>query len=213
MNRLKEFKLRNLRQRDIALAVVVLSILMGVLWYFYLYTPTQARITGLNEEISRLEVQIGRGEAARANLPQLRAAVEQLEADRRAFLAQLPRENEVAQLLDQLRSAADDAGVSFDTLQSTGARGEDVQGVRPLGFSMGTEGSYVETIDFLQTLESLRRFTKVQQVGLSVSDQDSQNPPLSATYDFTVYVFMGDDLEDRSDELANQPLARAEVSR
>ena len=209
MNALQNFKLRNLRQRDIALAVVVLTALVGVLWYVYPYSSAQERIAELEGDISRLEVQIQRGEAARRNLPQLREAVAQLEADRRAFLAQLPRENEVAQLLDQLREAAGDAGVTFDTLQSTGARGEDVQGVRPLGFSMGTEGTYVETIDFLQTLEDLERFTKIQQVGLSVSDQDSQNPPLSASYDFTVYVFTGDDTEPVGS--VNGP--RAEVRR
>ena len=208
MNALQNFKLRNLRQRDIALAVVILTVLVGVLWYFYPYTAAQERITVLEEEISRLESDIQRGEAARNNLPQLRAAVAQLEADRRAFLAQLPRENEVAQLLDQLRSAADEAGVSFDALRSTGANGADVQGVRPLGFSLSTQGAYVETVGFLQTLESLRRFTKVQQVGLSVSDQDSRNPPLGATYDFTVYVFTGDDLEGDLADLQ----ARAEVT-
>lgn len=210
MNALKDFKLRSLRQRDIALAVVVLTALASVLWYFYPYSSAQERIADLNEEIARLEVQIRRGEAARANLPQLREAVAQLEADRRAFLAQLPRENEVAQLLDQLREAANEAGVTFEALQSTGARGEDVQGVRPLGFSMGTEGTYVETMDFLQTLESLRRFTKIQQVGFSVDDQDSQNPPLSANYDFTVYVFTGDDVEPL-DSAVSGP--RAEVRR
>ena len=210
MNALKSFKLRNLRQRDIALAVVVLSALIAAFWYFYPYASTQARITELEGEISRLETQIQRGEAARANLPQLRAAVAQLEADRRAFLAQLPRENEVAQLLDQLRVAAQDAGVTFDTLQSGGARSEDVQGVRPLGFSMGTEGTYVETMDFLQTLEALERFTKIRQVGLSVNEQ-TVNPPLSATYDFTVYVFTGDDAEP-IDDLSGS-LDRAEVRR
>ena len=210
MNALKGFKLRNLRQRDIALGVVVLMVLVGAFWYFYPYASAKERIGALEEEIARLEVQIGRGERARNNLPQLREAVAQLEADRRAFLAQLPKENEVAQLLDQLRDAANEAGVTFDTLQSTGARGDEVQGVRPLGFSMGTEGTYVETVDFLQTLEQLRRFTKIRQVGLSVSDQESQNPPLSATYDFTVYVFTGDDAEPLGDP-ANGP--RAEVNR
>ena len=209
MNALKGFKLRNLRQRDIALAVVVLTALVGAFWYFYPYSSAQERIAQLNEDIAGLEVQIRRGEAAKRNLPQLREAVAQLEADRRAFLAQLPRENEVAQLLDQLRDAANEAGVTFESLQSTGARGEDVQGVRPLGFSMDTQGTYVETIDFLQTLEGLRRFTKIQQVGLSVDDQDSRDPNLSANYDFTVYVFTGDDTEPAMIEDGS----RAEVRR
>ena len=209
MNALQNFKLRNLRQRDIALAVVVITALISVFWYFYPYSSAQERIATLNEDIARLETQIRRGELARDNLPQLREAVAQAEAERREFLAQLPRENEIAQLLDQLRGAADEAGVVFDTLQSTGAQGQDVQGVRPLGFSMGTEGTYVETVDFLQTLESLRRFTKIRQVGLSVDDGASKDPTLSADYDFTVYVFTGDDTEP----IGAQSGSRAEVRR
>ncbi len=190
----RSFSLRNLRQRDIALIVIVLTIVATVLWWFYMYSPSQNRITELQNDISQLDIQIQRGEAARRNLPELRLAVAQLEQDRLEFLARLPNENEVAELLDELRVAASDADVTFESVARTsGGREDEIQGVRPLGFTVSTSGNFVNTMNFMQTMETLQRFTKISQVGLSIEDQESRDPVLGATYAFTVYVFTGDD--------------------
>jgi len=169
--RLGNFSLRNLRQRDWAIIFIVLSILAGVLWYFYMYKPTQEQITVLEDDIARLDIEIRRGEDARRNLPDLRLAVAQLEEDRRVFLAELPRESDVAGLIDQLR----------------------IQDVRPIGFSVATQGTFGDTMTFLSRLEELQRFTKIQQVGLNLEDNTSTDPTINATYAFTVYVYTGAD--------------------
>ncbi|HET8985639.1 MAG TPA: type 4a pilus biogenesis protein PilO [Trueperaceae bacterium] len=190
--KLGSFNLRNLRQRDIAIIAIVLSLVAGALWYFYMYRPTQDRITDLENSISLLDIEIRRGEDARNNLPDLRLAVAQLEEDRRVFLSQLPTESEVAGLIDQLRLSAADSNVIVQSL-SQGSAQEAIQDVRPIGFDIATGGSYGETMDFLTRLESLERFTKIRQVALSVEDNSSTDPDLNATYNFTVYVYTGTD--------------------
>lgn len=185
--------LRNLRQRDIALIVIVIVIVAAVIWYFYMYQPTQERIAQLETSITQLDTQIRQAQAAQRNLPELERAVQELEADREAFLAQLPTENEVAALLDTLRDAADEAGVTFETISSGGSPSQDVQGVRSLGYAVNTRGTYAETFGFLAQLEAFTRFTKIQQVGLTVDDATLSDPPLNANYNFIVYVFTGGD--------------------
>ena len=66
------FSIRKLRQRDVAIIMIVLSLLLGLLWFFYMYRPTQDRITALEDDIARLDLDIRRGEDARRNLPALR---------------------------------------------------------------------------------------------------------------------------------------------
>ncbi len=188
-------KLRNLRQRDVALLVLAATVLGAALWYFYLYKPVQTRISGLEDEITQLDLQITRGEAAQANLPILREAVEELKADGRAFLEQLPRENNIAALIDELKDGAESASVTLDAI-SRGSGGEEVQDVRPIGINISTQGTYAQTMTFLETLETLRRFTKIGQVDLSLQDEGVLDPALSATYTFTVYVFTGEDPGD-----------------
>ena len=185
-------RLRNLRQRDVALIVLAATVLGAVLWFFYLYKPVGARIAALESEIAQIDLQIARGEAAQANLPILREAVEELKADGRAFLEQLPRENNIAALIDELKAGAENASVTLDAI-SRGSGGEEVQDVRPIGIDIATQGTYDQTMAFLETLETLRRFTKIGQVGLSLQEEGTDDPTLSATYTFTVYVFTGED--------------------
>lgn len=183
-----------LSSRNLALLALVGAALAAMLWYFYLYTPTQLRIADLTAQNQLLETDILRGRAARANLPELHAQVADLRAERDLFLSQLPEQNDVAGLLDQLRAAARDAGVGFTGLQNAGQPSEVVPGVRLLNFSLATQGNYARTIAFLRALEALPRFTRVQRVGLSANaDNTSADPGLDATYDFTVYVYTGVD--------------------
>ena len=184
-----------LRGRELALIAISVSVLLGMLWYFYLYTPTKGQIEQLRGENAALESDIALGRAARANLPELRAEVARLKKERDVFLAQLPEENEVAELLDQLRSAARDAGVDLTGLQNGGPGNEVVPGVRLLNFTLATEGNYARTIQFLRALEALPRFTRVQRVGLNAATDESADPTLSSAYDFTVYVYTGSGLE------------------
>jgi type IV pilus assembly protein PilO len=190
--KLGSFDLRSLKQRDIALVCIALTLLAAVLWYFYMYRPTQQRARELESDITTLTAQVARGEAARRNLPTLRNEVAQLEREREIFLSQLPRESEVAALLDELRVSASDAGVVFRTLGQTGVN-ESIPDVRPLGFSLVTSGTYSETMSFLGALEELQRFTKIRQIGLSVEDEGGSDPELGSTFTFTVYVFTGND--------------------
>jgi Tfp pilus assembly protein PilO len=190
------FSLRNLRQRDIALILVVLTIIGGVLWYFYMYQPSQDRITALEAEIQRLDVDIRRGEDARRNLPELRLAVAFLEEERRVFLSQLPRASQVSNVIDDLRLSAERAGVTIASF-SQGSASANIQSVRPIGFTVASSGNFGDTMAFLEVLEGLQRYTKVNQVGLSLSSDESDDPDLSSNIGFTVYVFTGTDPGER----------------
>lgn len=190
---LGNFSLRNLKQRDIAIIFVVLSIVGAVLWYFYMYQPTQDQIEALEADIQRVDQQIARGEAARRNLPDLRLAVAELEQDRREFLAQLPRESEVAALIDQLRISASDADVVIQTFSQGGGQAEGIEDVRAIGFNVATNGTFPQTMAFLGILEQLQRFTKINQVSLSTGEDNVDDPELNGNYNFTVYVFTGED--------------------
>lgn len=196
---LGRFSLRNLRQRDVAIVFIVLSLLAAAAWYWYMYRPTQERIEALEAEISRLDQQIDRGESARRNLPDLRLAVAELEQDRREFLRELPTESEVADLIDALRISASEADVDVNTLSQGGGGNENIDDVRTIGFSLATNGNFGQTMSFLGTLEEMQRFTKIREVSLSLGDNDSDDPDLSANFGFTVYVFTGDDPGDRAE--------------
>ena len=47
-------------------------------------------------------------------------------------------------------------------------------------------------MEFLGSLETLERFTKINQVSLATNETFS-NPILTAAFNFTIYVFTGND--------------------
>ena len=190
------FNLRNLRQRDIAIILLVLSVIAGVLWYFYMYQPSQERIADLEAEIQRLDVEISRGEDARRNLPDLRLAVALLEEERRVFLSQLPTESQVAALIDSLRTSAEGAGITVQSF-SQGTAQSGVDDVRAIGFNVSGGGTFVESMGFVDLLQNLQRFTKLNNVGLSVATDDTEDPDLNTSVGFTIYVFTGADPGER----------------
>jgi type IV pilus assembly protein PilO len=190
------FSLRNLRQRDIALILVALTVVGGVLWYFYMYQPSQDRIAALEDQIQRLDVDIRRGEDARRNLPELRLAVALLEEERRVFLSQLPRASQVSNVIDDLRLSAERAGVTISSFSQAAATA-NIQSVRPLGFTVASSGNFGDTMAFLEVLEGLQRYTKVNQVGLSLTSDESDDPDLASNIGFTVFVFTGTDPGER----------------
>jgi len=195
--------LRGVKQRDWAILLIVLSFVGAGLWYWFMYRPTQDTIAEREAEIGRLDLQIERGEAARRNLPALRAAVAELELDRQEFLRQLPRESEVADLLDDLRLSASAADVTLASVSQSGPS-DPVPDVRSIGFTLSTSAPFAQTMGFLGVLETLQRFTKIQTVSMSVGEQ-ADDPELTSSFAFTVYVFTGDDPGDPIDTEAAVP--------
>ncbi len=191
-----KFSLRNLRQRDIALILMVVTLIVGAVWYFYMYQPSRDRIASLESDIELLDIDIRRGEDARRNLPELRLAVALLEEERRVFLSQLPTASQVANVIDDLRLSADAAGITINTL-SQGNVNANIQSVRPIGFTVAAEGTFAETMGFLDALEGLQRYTRVNAVNLALDADDSADPDLISNVGFTVYVFTGNDPGER----------------
>lgn len=189
------FDLRSLRQRDLAIAVIVLTLAAAALWFFYLYRPTQDRIADQEITISDLEVQVANGRRARENLPDLLAQRDLAERQYQAFLTQLPSEDEVADLIDQVRLGASDADVVLASIGRGRATDPGIPDVRSIGVELSTSGSYAENVAFLQILEDLRRFTKIQSVALNSTSEglDVADPELTAQFGLTVFVFTGED--------------------
>ena len=189
---LKNIKFK-LKQRDLALIVLILCVAAGFGWWKFMRQPSMERIATLKTEISKVEKDIEVANRAKRELPGLRTEIEGLEQERIAFLRELPTENEVAQLVGRLRVAAVNSEVLLTQVGTGAGLNESVQGVRPLGFNVSTLGKYPNTLSFLRQLESFQRFTKITEVGFSVDSQGAANPELSTSYDFVVYAFTGAD--------------------
>ena len=182
-----------LQPYQIAIIVIVATVLLVAAWWYFLFQPTKERIGQLKTDIQVLEDKIVQAKRIEKQLPALRAEVDELDIERVEFLSELPKENEIAQLIDRLRISSDNANVTLNQINNNGSPRQIVPKVREFNFNVNTEGAYFETINFLTELESFRRFTKIKEVNFSIQNAESEDPLLNTNYGFTVYTFTGND--------------------
>ena len=163
--------LARLGQREWALLAMVLTALLGLLWYYLLIVPTRQEIATVRQEIDRLTIERNRGLQARRALPELRATIAALQAQRLAFLRALPREERLAEVLSEVLQDAEASGVV----------------VRSFTRSLALEAPFPETYAYLRRLEDLSRFSTLSGLNLSVQSQEA-NPTLATSLTLTVYV-------------------------
>jgi type IV pilus assembly protein PilO len=189
--------LARLGQREWALIAMVLTLLVALLWYFLLIVPLQQETALVRQEIQSLIPERDKGRRAQRALPELRAAIATLQAERQAFLRALPREERLAQVLSEILGEANRSGVvvrSF-TRSPTSA---PVPEVRAVNLALSLEGPFPETFAYLRRLEGLSRFSSLSGLNLSVQSQEL-NPRLSTSLTLTLYM-LAKDLEGQGGE-------------
>jgi len=182
--------LAKIGQREIAIIVIVLSLLAAGLWYFTWYQSAQTRITELSEEIDRLELQKQRGLAARKALPQLEATIRDYEAQIAEFLKALPPREEFASVLRSLSDRAKATGVTLRSISRSPGE-SPVEDVRAVNVTLSLESPFPELFVYLKRLENMRRFSTIDGLAMTLGDQQTSNPVLNTNMTMTVYVYEG----------------------
>jgi type IV pilus assembly protein PilO len=182
--------LAKIGQREIAIIVIVLSLLAAGLWYFTWYKGAQVTIENLQGEITRLEAEKRRGLAARRAQPQLEATIREYEAQIAEFLRALPPREEFASVLTALSERANATGVTLRSIARSPA-GSPVEDVRAVNVTLSLESPFPELFVFLKRLESMRRFITIDGLAMTIGDAETTNPTLNTNLTMTVYVYEG----------------------
>ncbi|RIH88856.1 type 4a pilus biogenesis protein PilO [Calidithermus roseus] len=181
--------LARLGQREWAIIVIVISVLLGIGLYIFLIQPMQSQIANLQSQIAELSVQRDRGRAAERALPQLRATIIDLELQRQRFFRELPPQEDLSQVLTLLTQLARRSGVTLKSIGRT-TGGSEVAGVRTINLAMQVESPFPELFTFLKQLENLQRFATISGLNLTVG-AESSNPVINSSMTMTVYVYTG----------------------
>lgn len=178
--------LARLGQREWALLAVVLTALLGLLWYYLFIVPTRQEIATVRQEIDRLTIERNRGLQAQRALPELRTTIAALQAQRLAFLRALPREEKLAEVLSEVLQDAEASGVVVRSFTRSRAS-TPVPEVRAVNLALALEAPFPEIYAYLRRLEDLSRFSTLSGLNLSVQSQEA-NPTLATGLTLTVYV-------------------------
>lgn len=177
--------------RQAALLTGLAAVLVLVLFWFFLFQPRNDEIAELREQTdaaiaqqAQLEQEIARLEAVRAEAPEIEAALATAEGI-------VPRELALPSALRQLQLAADDAGVSLDTIAPgrPAAVAGEVPDLAEITIAVTLSGSYFQIVDFLRRVEDptiLPRGIEWSSSLLSVQD----HPTLSVVLTGEMYAVL-----------------------
>ncbi len=182
--------LAKIGQREIAIIVIILTLVAAAAWYFTWYNNAQDKIEQIQANIERLTIERNRGRAAKRALPQLEATIADYEGQIAEFLKALPPREEFANVLQDLSDRAKATGVTVRSISRSPGESQ-VEDVRAVNVSLTLESPFPELFVYLKKLEDMKRFSTIDGLTMSLSEANSYNPLLSTNMTMTVYVYEG----------------------
>jgi Tfp pilus assembly protein PilO len=181
---------RRVKAHHWTLLAVLVSLLIGGAWWWAWASGASEAMAARQASIDDLQRNLLNAKRAQAALPQLRLELLRLEEERRIFLAGLPREADIASVIDDVYKSALGVGVTLNSF-SQGRFRPHGNSVWAIPFNATVEGEFSEVMAFVAAMEGLSRYAKIDQVSLSAQHAHSANPTLTGSLGWTVYTFTG----------------------
>lgn len=182
-----------LKQRDIALISIAVTLLLVLGWYFLLYQPKGEEIANKAMERDNLQMQLDRAKAAAARLPQLRLEVAQLEEEKQEFLQQLPETLRFGEFLQDLRQIVADSGSTLLSIAPQAVNQTNLPaGVVPINVALNLDTTFPGLLSVVSAVQDLQRFSTINNINLKIEEltrSTAGNPNLTAALTITVYTF------------------------
>ncbi|UBV41816.1 type 4a pilus biogenesis protein PilO [Deinococcus taeanensis] len=183
--------LTKLSPRNLFLVVLAACLITAALWYTMRFQTRQAEITALNSELETVRSRVTVMRSHAQALPALREEVTKLKVQQDEFLAALPPTANYYSILDEIRLNAAAAGAEMTSFSVGNATAPTTlpAGVRPIALNVNVSGRFAQLFQLLRSVETMSRFSNVNNVSLQLPQAVSRDPVLEGTLALTVYTF------------------------
>ena len=207
MNQLLDNILERPKAQKIGILVVTIILIVG-LYYSFLYIPRSDEIAKLVDsvEIARNEKMVKAQKAA--NLPRLRKDLQQLDAELKKAVAQLPDKREIADLLRTISAKAQQAGLVVLLFRPRAENYQEFYAEVPVDISV--KGNFRNTVSFFDEVGRLDRLVNIDNIGFKNPTVTGDNVVLETTSVATAFRFL-DDAERR--KIAEEKAKAAKAKR
>jgi len=190
-------------QKMLALGLIVILIVAMFSWLFYL--PKNNQIAGLQNDIAKLEGEIGINRAKVEKLDQLKKENAELERQLAEKKEQLPPEAEVASLLKQVSDLGLRVGLDFK-LWRPAARKEDPSGLYteiPVDVEIG--GGYHMTASFFDSVSKLPRIVNIRNIKMGSAHVDKGRLLIQTSFVATAFAASEQKPEEKKPAAKGKP--------
>lgn len=174
------------RTQKVLVQVLILAVICGLSWYFYL-SPALDRISSLQQEVESLEQDIARFSIQAARLPEMEDKFEIMERELILARALLPEDaHALERLLASFERLGNEKGVRFLLFQPGSEEVHSYYASRSVQLRL--QGNFHDLVSYFDELARLDRLVSLQSLRLNpVSGQQGERILLSAEAVLLVY--------------------------
>jgi type IV pilus assembly protein PilO len=168
--------------------LVVTIVLIGALYYSFLYSPQAEQLAKLSDsvEIAQNEKMVKTQKSA--NLVRLRKDLQQLDAELRRAIAQLPEKREIPELLSGISAKAQQAGLDVLLFRPRAESFQDFYAEVPVDITV--KGSFHNTVSFFDEVGRLNRLINIDNIGFKNPTVNGDSVVLETTSVATAFRFL-----------------------
>ena len=140
------------------------ALLLGLLYWNFVYSPMSVAVTEKRTRLEDLEAQHMKKTRMVAQLESLRKEVKELDAKLKEALAQLPDQKEIPDLLSTVSSVARESGLEMLLFRQRPEVLQDFYAEVPVEMSM--KGTYAQLDEFFAKVGKLNRIVNVKDISM-----------------------------------------------
>jgi Tfp pilus assembly protein PilO len=141
-----------LRSRELYIIVGVVAVVVGVLWYFFLYTPEQKKVADLTTQLVSQQNTLQQTQLQIRQLLLVEKTAPQAEADLIKLHEVIPSEAAMPSFMRGLVQTAQDSGLTMISVNPQATAAGVPFSVQPIQLEF--DGRYFDAEDFLYRLEN-----------------------------------------------------------
>ena len=181
---------------------------VGVFWYMYA-DPMRADIDARRSALKKIQADIARGQKTARRLPQFREEVATLEHQLEGLRAQLPEEQDVADLLRRVQGMATESNLTIRGFTPQPVTRKDLHAEWPIGLQV--EGSYHDLGAFLDRVSKFSRIINVGNIRIASNEKQTSGATVSADCTATAFVLVNP-AEDKDKDAKSKSKAKPKAA-
>ena len=170
--------------------LVVAIILIAALYFSFLYSPRADQVAKLVDsvEIANNEKRVKTQKSA--NLGRLRKDLQQLDAELKKAVAQLPEKREIAELLSNISAKAQQVGLDVLLFRPRPEAFQDFYAEVPVDITV--KGNFHNTVSFFDEVGRMNRLVNIDNIGFKNPTVNGEQVVLETTSVATAFRFLDD---------------------
>jgi len=173
-------------------AAALLGLVLAVAIYYagdrYLLKPRQETLVGLDGELSVLQTKIQEGRLAKAQLPQFRKEVQQLELELDKLLRVLPARRNTPELLRRIRDLTEQG--DFDLKRFTPGNFVDQEFFSEWPIAVSLDGTYHNLALLFDRVSRFSRIVNIEGLRVNAAkSRESGEQTISASFTAKTFVY------------------------